>query len=91
MTAELRVRSYKNNTRLYQVLPWLGWKQHTKRIGFLDQHSAEAKAQYAKMLSEIQQLQNAVSRLKFGSVPESEGYVTCQDVLLRHISFSPCR
>ncbi len=57
----------------------------------LDQHKAEAKAQYAKMLSDIQQLQNNVFRLKIGAMPWSESYVICQDVLLRHISFNPCR
>lgn len=35
----------------------------------LDEHKAEAKADHANLLIEIQQLQNTVVRLKSGSLP----------------------
>jgi len=35
----------------------------------LTQQKAEAKAEYAKMLNEIQRLQNTVFQLMFGAVP----------------------
>ena len=57
----------------------------------LDEQKAETKAQYAKMLSEIQQLQNNVFRLKVGSLPSNEGYVLCQHVLVGHKSLDSCR
>ncbi len=62
--------AYEKLQKQHEALPGAAMAEmEAAHKRMLDEHKAEAKAQYAKMLSEIQQLQNTVFRLKFGALP----------------------